>query len=169
MFKDPFINIFVSTTVIYLFITIALRFFGKKELSQLSVLDLVFVLLISNAVQNAMVGSDTSLWGGLTAALTLFLLNYLFKYLLFRSEKLTRILEGEPVILISEGKVLDKNLRKLEITYNELMEAIREHGIADIQDVNLAMFEVDGNISILSDNFKKRTLKKSRGRKTEKE
>jgi uncharacterized membrane protein YcaP (DUF421 family) len=159
MFKDPYINIFVSTSVIYLFITIAIRIFGKKELSQLSVMDLVFVLLISNAVQNAMVGSDSSLWGGLIAATTLFVLNYIFKYLLFRSKTLTQLVEGEPVILISNGKVNDHNLRKLKITFNELLEAIREHGLPDIKDVNLAMFEVDGNISILSNDYRKRSVK----------
>jgi uncharacterized membrane protein YcaP (DUF421 family) len=159
MFKDPYVNILVSTTVIYFFITLAIRVFGKKELSQLSVLDLVFVLLISNAVQNAMVGSDSSLWGGLIAATTLFVLNYIFKYLLFRSDKLSHWLEGEPLVLVSDGKIFDGNLRKLKITFDELMEAIREHGVSDIKDVNLAMFEVDGNISILSNNFSKRSVK----------
>jgi uncharacterized membrane protein YcaP (DUF421 family) len=159
MIKDPYINILVSTCVIYLFITAAIRIFGKKELSQLSVLDLVFVLLISNAVQNAMVGSDSSLWGGLIAASTLFVLNYIFKYLLFRSKGLTRLLEGEPVILISNGKINDENLRKLKITFNELLETIREHGVADIKEVNLAIFEVDGNISILSNDYTKRSVR----------
>jgi uncharacterized membrane protein YcaP (DUF421 family) len=166
MFKDPYVNILVSTSVIYVFITIAIRIFGKKELSQLSVLDLVFVLLISNAVQNAMVGSDSSLWGGLIAATTLFVLNYVFKYLLFRSGKLTHLLEGEPLVLVSNGKIIDGNLRKLKITFNELLEAVREHGVADIKDVNLAMFEVDGNISILSNDYSKRSIRTAmRGKK----
>ncbi len=159
MFHSPYLNIVISSAIIYLFITLAIRIFGKKELSQLSVLDLVFVLLISNAVQNAMVGSDSSLWGGLIAASTLFAINYIFKYLLFRSKKLTHLLEGEPLILVSHGKINDKNLRKLQITFDELLEAIREHGIADIQEVDLAIFEVDGNISIQSNDFKKRSVK----------
>jgi uncharacterized membrane protein YcaP (DUF421 family) len=155
-----FVYIIVCTSAIYIFITVAIRVFGKKELSQLSVSDLVFVLLISNAVQNAMVNSDfKSLWGGLIAATTLFILNYIFKYLTFRLPKLFRLLEGEPVILVTEGKVIDNNLKKLTITFNELLEAIREHGVADIREVNLAVFEVDGNISILTDNYGKRTVK----------
>jgi uncharacterized membrane protein YcaP (DUF421 family) len=162
---NPYINILISTSIIYLFITIAIRIFGKKELSQLSVLDLVFVLLISNAVQNAMVGSDSSLSGGLIAASTLFVLNYVFKYLLFRSKELTQLLEGEPMVLVSNGKVIDKNLRKLQITVDELLEAIREHGVADIKDVNLAMFEMDGNISIQSNDYKKRSVKTMSGKK----
>ena len=158
-----FINIVVCTGAIYIFITLAIRIFGKKELSQLSVSDLVFVLLISNAVQNAMVNSDfNSLWGGLIAASTLFVLNYLFKYLTFLSPKLSRLLEGEPVILVTEGKVIDSNLKKLKITINELLEAIREHGVADIREVNLAILEVDGNISIISDEYRKRSAKSMR-------
>jgi len=160
MFSNPYLHVIISSAVVYLFITLAIRIFGKKELAQLSVLDLVFILLISNAVQNAMVGSDTSLPGGLIAAGTLFLLNFVFKYLLYRSRKLTRLLEGDPVILVSEGKVKDQNLRKLQITTDELLEAIREHGVQSIQDVNLAILEVDGNISILSHNFTKRSLRR---------
>lgn len=159
MLNNPYLNIIVSSSIIYLFITIAIRIFGKKELSQLSVLDLVFVLLISNAVQNAMVGSDSSLLGGLIAASTLFALNYIFKYFLFRSKKLTKLLEGEPIILVSGGKVQEKNLRKLQITFDELLEAIREHGVSDLKEVDLAIFEMDGNISIQSNDFQKRSVK----------
>jgi uncharacterized membrane protein YcaP (DUF421 family) len=160
MFFNSYLHVIVSSAVVYIFITLSIRIFGKKELAQLSVLDLVFILLISNAVQNAMVGSDTSLPGGLIAAGTLFLLNYIFKYLLYRSGKLTRIIEGEPVILVSEGKINDKNLRRLRITTDELLEAIREHGVQGIHDVNLAILEVDGNISILSHNFTKRSIRR---------
>ncbi len=159
MFNNPYLHVVISSAAVYVFITIAIRIFGKKELAQLSVLDLVFVLLISNAVQNAMVGSDTSLQGGLLAAITLFLLNFVFKYLLFRSWKLNRLLQGEPVILVSEGKVNDKNLRKMQITTDELLEAIREHGVEGIHEVNLAILEVDGNISVLSHDFKKRSVR----------
>lgn len=160
MFNNPYLHIVISSTAVYIFITIAVRIFGKKELAQLSVLDIVFVLLISNAVQNAMVGSDTSLMGGLLAAGTLFALNFLFKYLIFRFKGLTHLLEGEPVILVVEGKVKDKNLRKMEISTDELIEAIHEHGVQSIRDVNLAMLEVDGNISVMSDDYKKRSVSK---------
>jgi uncharacterized membrane protein YcaP (DUF421 family) len=160
MFNNSYLNVIISSAVVYIFITVAFRIFGKKELAQLSVLDIVFVLLISNSVQNAMVGSDTSLLGGLFAACTLFVLNYLFKYLLFRSKDFTHLIEGEPVILVSDGKVKDRNLRKMEISSNELLEAIHEHGVKSIHDVNLAILEVDGNISIMSDDFKKRSINK---------
>ncbi len=160
MFENSYLNVIFSSAVVYIFITIGIRIFGKKELSQLSVLDIVFVLLISNAVQNAMVGSDTSLLGGLLAAFTLFIINFVFKYILYRSKKLTRIMEGEPVILVSEGKINDNNLRNMQITTDELLEAIREHGVQDIKEVNLAILEIDGNISVLSHEYKQRSVKK---------
>ncbi|MDD5570569.1 MAG: DUF421 domain-containing protein [Bacteroidales bacterium] len=158
MFDNTYLNIVISSAAVYLFITIAIRIFGKKELAQLSVVDLIFILLISNAVQTAMVGPDTTLQGGLVAATTLFLLNYLFKYLLFRSKFLADLIEGEPLILVLNGKVQDKNLRKEKISVNELLEVVREHGVMHINDVNLAILEVDGNISVLSDDYKHRTV-----------
>lgn len=79
--------VIVRSAIIYLFIVFGIRIFGKKELSQLSVIDLVFILLISNSVQNAMVGDNTTLWGGIVAAFTLFSVNYLFKNIFFKSKK----------------------------------------------------------------------------------
>jgi uncharacterized membrane protein YcaP (DUF421 family) len=160
MFSNSYINIIVSSAIIYLAITIGMRIFGKKELAQLSVLDLVFILLISNAVQNAMVGDNTTLEGGLLAALTLFLINFVFKLLMYRFRPIKKIMEGEPVLLISKGKIQMKNLRSLRITEDELLEAIREHGVASIHQVDLAMLEVDGNISVLTDDYKKRSVRK---------
>ena len=122
MFNNPYLNILVSTSLIYLFLNIAIRIFGKKELSQLSVMDLVFVMLISNGVQNAMVGSDSSLLGGIIAASTLFVLNFIFKYILYRSKRLAKILEGEPMILVSNGKIHEENLRKLQLTFERLFQ-----------------------------------------------
>ena len=155
-----FLKIVASSTVVYIFITLAIRLFGKKELAQLSVLDLVFVLLISNAVQNSMVNGDmASLINGLIAAATLFLLNFILKILIYRSKRFKKLIEGEPLILISQGKINDRNLQKLMISTDELLEAVREHGVSGVHEVDLAIFEVDGNISILSDNYHKRTVK----------
>ena len=85
---EGYLKIALSSSAVYLFIIIAIRLFGKKELAQLSIIDLVFILLISNAVQNAMVGADSSLAGGLVAASTLFFINYLLKFLIYRFPKL---------------------------------------------------------------------------------
>lgn len=159
------LDVIFRSTIIYLFIVAALRLFGKKELAQLSVIDLVFILLISNSVQNAMVGPDTSLVSGILAAGTLFMINTLLKYFLFRSKRLNQIVQGHAVMLIHNGHIIQENLRREQMTYEELEAAVREHGVQNITDVNLAVLEVDGNISILSENYHKRSVRKRRSHK----
>ncbi len=161
----PF-EIIIRSVCIYLFILIAIRLFGKKEFSQLSIIDLVFILLISNSVQNAMVGPDVSLVGGLVAAGSLFLTNYLLKLLIYRSRTLDKFFQGEPIVLIHEGKVIEKNTRKQQISMDALELAVREHGVSKIEDVDLALLEVDGSITILSNNFQKHTKIKRRVHKS---
>ena len=162
---NNYLRIIVSTATVYLFIVLAIRFFGKKELAQLSVVDMVFILLISNAVQNAMVGPDSSLSGGLVAAITLFLLNYLLKYLQYRFPRMNKLIEGEAVLLVFKGKVMDEQLRKAKISVDELLETIREHGVASVKEVDLAVLETDGNISVLSQNYERRTVKHRKSHK----
>lgn len=152
-----YLTVMGSSAAVYLFIVIAIRLFGKKELAQLSVIDLVFILLISNSVQNAMVGSNTSLLGGLCAAATLFVINFLFKFILLRFPNLSKIIQGQPIVLIYEGKLNKLNLKKAQLSLVELEEAAREHGVQRLEEINLAVLETDGNISILSDNFNKKT------------
>jgi len=159
---NGYVQIVISSVAVYIFIIIAIRLFGKKELSQLSVIDLVFILLISNSVQNAMVGSNVSLSGGLAAAAALFVTNYIFKLLLYRFPGFSKAIQGEAIMLVYGGKIDNKNLEKARITKDELMEAIREHGVSGVEDVNLAILEIDGNISVLSGDFSHRTVKKRR-------
>lgn len=165
IFGNNYVHIIICTVAVYFFLIIAIRLFGKKELAQLSVFDLVFILLISNVVQNAMTGPDTSLSGGLTGAAALFVVNYLLKYLEFHFQLFGKALQGESLMLIFKGKVNIKNLDKAKISMDELIEAIREHGVSTIKDVDLAVFEVDGNISILSDQFKRKTTRRRKARK----
>lgn len=153
----PYINIIFRALTVYLFMIAALRIFGKKELAQLSVTDLVFILLISNAVQNAMVGPDTSLNGGLVAAAALFAANYTLKKLLYKNARLSKALQGEALLLIYNGEVQIQNCAKAEITVAELNAAVREHGVNTVAEVDIAMLEVDGNISIVSKDYKKRS------------
>ncbi len=144
------LDIVFRSLAVYLFMIVAIRLTGKKELSQLNTTDVVLILLISNAVQNAMVGPDTTLLGGLVAASVLFLLNFLLKTFLFKNEKWRGILNQKPEILIHHGKLDFDNLSRLKITNEELQEAMREHGVERYRDVHLAMLEIDGNISIIS-------------------
>lgn len=150
------------SVVVYFFIIFAIRLFGKKELAQLSIIDLVFILLISNSVQNAMVGDNSTLIGGLTAATSLFVVNWILKNLIFKSKNLSEIVQGNPLMLIYHGKIIQKHLDQARLSNNELGAAIREHGVKDIKDVDIAILEVDGNISILSNNFTRKTVKKRR-------
>ena len=159
--NDTLLIVFRSVTI-YLFIIFALRLFGKKELTQLSIIDLVLILLISNSVQNAMVGNNTSLLGGLTAAASLFVISWILKILIFRSKKLSGIVQGNPLMLAYHGKVIQKHLDQASLSNSELEAAVREHGVKKIKDVDLAVLEVDGNISILSKNFSLKTTKKRR-------
>jgi Predicted membrane protein len=158
-----------SSFCVYIFIIIAIRVFGKRDLAQLSVVDVVFVLLISNAVQNAMVGSNTTLLGGIVAASTLFVTNALFKSIVRKFPKLNDIIQGHAVMLIYEGKILEDNMRKMGITDDEIIEAMREHGVDVVDKVSLAVLETDGNISIITDDFKTKTTKKRKSVKTMKQ
>lgn len=161
-----FIFIIISSLVVYLFIITAIRVFGKREISQLSVIDLVFILLISNAVQNAMVGGNTDLLiGGLIAAATLFISNYFLGEIFYRSKAISKLIQGEPLMLIYEGKPILDHLKKAKISNDEFEAAIREHGVANISEVDLAVLERDGNISVLSNNYKNKTTKKRKGNK----
>lgn len=165
LLNNNYIRIIGSTLAVYLFIVIAIRLFGKKELAQLAVIDLVFILLISNAVQNAMVGPDATLSGGLVAASTLFLVNYLLKYLQFRFPRFGKIVQGDATMLVYKGKILESHLKKAKISEDELMEAVREHGVASVKEVDLAIMEVDGSISVLSDKYQRKTTKKRKAHK----
>jgi len=147
---NEYFDIIIRSASVYLFMLVALRIFGKKELSQLNTADVILILLISNSVQNAMVGSDTSLWGGLAAAAILFIINFTLKKLMFRFKRFSDFMQEKPEILIHDGKMDFKALSKLNITSEELKEAIREHGVEHFADVKLAMLEIDGNISIIS-------------------
>jgi uncharacterized membrane protein YcaP (DUF421 family) len=149
---NQYFDIIIRSAAVYLFMLIALRIFGKKELSQLNTADVILILLISNSVQNAMVGSDTSLWGGLAAAAVLFAINFSLKKLMYKFPKFSDFMQEKPEVLIHDGKMDFKALSKLNITHDELKEAIREHGIEHFSDVKLAMLEIDGNISIISGN-----------------
>ncbi len=157
---EPLFIVVIRSVIVYLFIILAIRIFGKREISQLSVIDLVFILLISNSVQNAMVGPSTSLQAGLIAAATLFFVNRILGYLMYRSKRVSGLLSGSPIMLIYHGKVLQHHLSKTEISREELEAVVREHGVQNTSEVDLAVLEADGNISVLSHDFTKKSTRK---------
>jgi len=147
----PYLIVAGTSAAVYVFLVLAIRLFGKKEFSQLSVFDIVFILLISNAVQNSMIAADFSFWSGIVSAVTLFIVNFLFKNIIYKIPKLSDWVQGHPVMLIYEGKVIPDNIKKAKITIPELEEAAREHGVNSVENVNIAVLEVDGSISIVAE------------------
>ena len=163
---NSYLHIILSTSAVFFFIMIVFRIFGKTELAQLSITDLVFVLLISNAVQNAMVGPDTSLLGGLVAASVLFFINMVLKRIKYRFPIFKKFMEGEPIILVYKGVINKANCRKVGITEDEILETIREHGSDSVDEVNSVILEADGNISVVSNEYKHHSIRKIKRRKT---
>lgn len=142
-------DVAIRTSIVYLFLVIALRLAGKREIGRLSILDLIVLLVIADAVQNAMVGENTSLAGGLVAAGTLVVLDRLIKLGADRSPRLRSLLESEPRLLIRDGRVLRKALRDEGVDEDELAAALRAHGVSDIENVAAAVLETDGSISVV--------------------
>jgi uncharacterized membrane protein YcaP (DUF421 family) len=143
------LEIVLRTIVIYLVVLIGVRLSGKREVGQMTPFDLVLLLLISNSVQNAMTGPDTSVIGGIAAAVTLLLLNYLIAELSGTNRRFRKVIEGQPTLLVHDGQLLTAHLAKEHVSMDELERSLREHGINNYHDVALAVLEVDGSISCL--------------------
>lgn len=136
--------------VVYVVVLVGLRLGGGRELGQLTPFDLVVILLVANAVQNAMVGADTSLQAGLVAAATLLLVNAGVARLRLRSPRIRQLVEGVPVVLVQHGELVLPNLHRVGITEDEVLAAVREHGaIGDVSQVELAVLETDGSVSVV--------------------
>jgi uncharacterized membrane protein YcaP (DUF421 family) len=142
-------DVALRTAIVYAFLVLAFRVAGKREVGQLSILDLVVLLLIADALQNAMVGENTTILGGLLAAATLIVLDRVLKAFTDRSPPLRKALEGEPRLLVRDGKVMKRALREEGISEDELATAIRQHGVEGVDDVRLAVLEIEGTISVV--------------------
>lgn len=143
------LEIFLRTGTIYLVVLAGVRLSGKREVGQMTPFDLTLLLLISNAVQNAMTGSDTSLLGGVVAAATLLVLNYLVAEVSGGNRRFRKFVQGQPSLLVHDGKIITAHMAKEHVSMDELQRALREHGIASCSDVALGVLEVDGSISCL--------------------
>ena len=135
--------------MIYFFILLAFRFSGKRQVGQLTPFDLVVLLVISNVVQNAIIGPDNSLTGGIIGAITILVLNYLVVELSFRFKGVRRVLEAQPTLLVHNGRVLRENLRKERVTMDELLAALRRNGLTSPDHVRFAVLEETGNIRVI--------------------
>lgn len=142
----------LRSAVIYFFLLIAFRVTGKRQVGQLTPFDLVVILIISNVVQNAIIGNDNSLGGGLLGAATILLLNFIVAEATYRFKVTRRILEGEPTILVHNGKILKDNLKRERITVEDLEAACRKNGVAKLGKIRYAVLEENGQISVISKN-----------------
>ncbi|HEX9122724.1 MAG TPA: YetF domain-containing protein [Actinomycetota bacterium] len=145
----PWWQIVLRSLMVYAAVFAGLRLMGKRQLGQMTVFDLVVILLIANAVQNAMVGPDSSLQGGILAAAILLAVNFVVARIRLLTPRFERLLEGTPTMLIRDGRYLPANLRKEGIDREEIESALREHGLSAAEDARVAYLEPDGSISII--------------------
>ena len=136
--------------LVYVFLVVGLRLAGKRELAQLNAFDLVVLLTLSNTVQNAIIGPDTSVLGGVIGATTLLVFNYAVVRFVFAHPRIERLLEGDADVLMRGGKVLEERLRAEGIAVNELEAASRRQGFASLHEVDKAILEANGGVTFVS-------------------
>src|SRR5208282_922861 len=142
-------EIALRTGVIYILVLVGIRITGKREVGQMTPFDLTLLLLLSNSVQNAMTGPDTSLAGGAIAATTLLIMNYLMADVSGANRRFRKYIQGQPSLLVHDGEVIESHMAKEHVSMDELERALREHGVGTYKEAALAVLEVDGSISVL--------------------
>ena len=140
----PLLEKIARPIIVYLFLIGFLRLFGKRELAQLNPFDLVLLLSLSNTVQNAIIGDDNSVTGGIVGAFSLLAINWLVVRLLFRMPKLNEALEGDETVLIRNGEMDREAMKRESITEVDLLSVIRKQGIDDISEVRMCVLEPNG-------------------------
>jgi len=146
----------LRSLLVFIFLAVALRLGGKRELAQINVLDLAVLLLASNALQNALIGNDDSVTGGVIGASTLFLANYVFVRVSFRHARIRRMLEGRPRVLLRNGKLDREAMRKEAITEEELVDQLLDKGMESFDKVGLIILETNGKLVFLTTGQAKR-------------
>ena len=146
----------LRSLLVFIFLVIALRLGGKRELAQINVLDLAVLLLASNALQNALIGNDSTVTGGVVGAGTLFAANYAFVHITYRNARVRRFLEGRPRVLLRNGKLDRKAMAKEAITEEELVDQLLDKGLSSFESVGLIILETDGKLVFLNKQQAKR-------------
>ena len=144
----PWWELIVRSMIIYVFLLVLIRVTGKRQVGQLAPFDLILLLVLSNAVQNAMNGGDNSVQAGLISALTLVTLNYGIGYATYRSKRLEALIEGRPQVLIHNGELYKDVMEHERLTQHELDAALRRQGVSNISHVHMAMIENNGEITV---------------------
>jgi uncharacterized membrane protein YcaP (DUF421 family) len=146
----PVLEKIVRPAIVYVFLVVGLRLGGKRELAQLNPLDLVVLLTLANSVQNAIIGEDASVTGGLISGTTLLIINYVVVRFLFKHRTLDRLIEGDRDVLIDKGKINKSRLNKESVTLPELAAAAHRQGFASLQEVDRAVLEPGGIFSFVA-------------------
>ncbi len=146
---QPLLWVVAHTLVIYFFLIFLMRTIGRRTLGQLSVVDLVIVIVMGSAVETAMVNGDTSLQAGLACACTLLAANRTLAFFVVRSRRLRKLVVGNPMILVHDGHFLDDHLRRAGLTQDDVMEALREREENRLENIKFAILEVDGTINVV--------------------
>ena len=144
----PILEKLIRPVIVYLVLVILLRAFGKRELAQLNPFDLVVLLSLSNTVQNAIIGDDNSVTGGVIGAFGLLAINWLVVKTLYRSPKLTRMVEGRATVLIRDGQIDKKAVRRESLTHEELVEVIHRQGFEHLSQVRSCVLEPNGTFYV---------------------
>lgn len=145
----PWWEFILRAVVVYVVVLGMVRLSGKRALGQITPFDVLLIVLLGNAVQNALLGTDTSLGGGLLLAATLILLNYGVGWVSTRNRRIERLVEGEPVVIARDGRLFDTVLRREQVTRADFEAAMRQQGCLGVEDVELALLEINGHITII--------------------
>src|SRR6266496_1609676 len=146
----PLVEKILRPVLVYIFLVVGLRLAGKRELAQLNPFDLVVLLTLSNTVQNAIIGNDNSITGGIIGAVSLLLVNYAVVRFLYRHERIDRFVEGDPVVLIEKGRLLDDACMAELVTRAELEAAAHKQGFASLDEVERAVLEPGGVLALFA-------------------
>ena len=144
----PWWDLVLRAVIVYAFLLIILRLTGRRQVGQLAPFDLVLLLVLSNAVQNAMNAGDNSLLAGIILSVTLISLNMIMANVTWRWRKIEALIEGKPRLLVHNGKLVHEGLARERITKHEMMAALREAGASRLEDVQTAVLETNGHISV---------------------
>lgn len=148
----PWWELIVRALLVYVLLIGLLRISGKRQIGQLAPFDLVLLLVLSNAVQNAMNGGDNSVLAGIISAVSLIGFNFLAGYLTYRNKRLERLIEGQPEVLIHNGKLFENVMARAQLTHHELNAALRQAGCVSVSEVHCAILENNGSITVSSRN-----------------
>lgn len=145
-----FVDVAANTLILYLYLIFLMRFFGRRQLGQLTPIDLLVVILLGSCVETAMIHGDTSLLAGLVSALTLLIANRLLTLAFSKSKRVRHWMIAGPTLVVHNGQMVEANLRRLGLTPEDVMEGLREREQDDISNVRFGVMESDGTINVVT-------------------